>query len=112
MKKLSIYTLLLLTVSISFSQNISSPSDFLGYEIGSQFSRHHERRPLYVTYVSSPENINKLETIRTNNLKNAGILQGNSPSNDIGIVWLSYNVHGNEASSTEAAMLTLYQITY
>jgi hypothetical protein len=26
------------------------------------------------------------------------------------IVWLSYNVHGNEASSSEAAMLTLYEL--
>ena len=31
-------------------------------------------------------------------------------TNKKAIVWLSYNVHGNEASSTEAAMLTLYEL--
>ncbi|NDD45936.1 MAG: zinc carboxypeptidase, partial [Synechococcaceae bacterium WB9_4xB_025] len=26
------------------------------------------------------------------------------------MVWLSYNIHGNEVSSSEAAMLTLYNL--
>ncbi|MDP5104757.1 MAG: M14 family metallopeptidase, partial [Polaribacter sp.] len=43
------------------------------------------------------------------NLAQAGILNGNQNSK-IAIVWLSYNVHGNEASSTEAAMLTIYEL--
>ena len=123
-------------ITFSIAQNLQSPKDFLGYELGTQFSRHHqvvdyfkhvalqmpsqvqlekygetnERRPLYVAYVSSEENIKNLETIRQNNLKNAGVLDGNSSSNDIAIVWLSYNVHGNEASSTEASMNTLYKL--
>ena len=123
-------------ITFSIAQNLQSPKDFLGYELGTQFSRHHqvvdyfkhvasqmpsqvqlekygetnERRPLYIAYVSSEENIKNLETIRQNNLKNAGVLDGNSSSNDIAIVWLSYNVHGNEASSTEASMNTLYKL--
>jgi hypothetical protein len=123
------------------AQSIETPSQFLGYDIGTQFSRHHqvidyfkavasvvpnqvkleqygttnERRPLYLAYISSEENIKNLETIRENNLKNTGLLEGSSTTltnqnNDIAIVWLSYNVHGNEASSTEAAMLTLYKL--
>ena len=75
-----------------------------------QYGTTNERRPLYVTYVSSEENIDNLERIRENNLKNTGILEGTSTTTDIAIVWLSYNVHGNEASSTEAAMLTLYKL--
>jgi hypothetical protein len=133
--------LVLLLVGLSFqtltiAQNIQSPSNFLGYEIGTQFSRHHqvvdyfksvaatlpnqvkleqygktnERRPLYLAYVSSEENIKNLETIRENNLKNTGLLKGSASSTDVAIVWLSYNVHGNEASSTEASMLTLYKL--
>ncbi|MBT8245086.1 MAG: zinc carboxypeptidase [Winogradskyella sp.] len=130
---------LFLITAISFSstsQNIQSPDKFLGYEIGTQFSRHHqvidyfksvakalpnqvkmekygetyERRPLYLTYISSEENIKNLESIRENNLKNAGLVNGNATNPEIAIVWLSYNVHGNEASSTEAAMLTLYKL--
>jgi hypothetical protein len=122
--------------SLSFAQNIQSPSDFLGYDIGTQFSRHHqvvdyfkavansapnhvkldqygttnERRPLYLAYVSSEANIKNLESIRENNLKNTVLLDGSFSSTDVAIVWLSYNVHGNEASSTEAAMLTLYRL--
>ena len=122
--------------TIAIAQNLQSPSEFLGYEIGTQFSRHHqvidyfktvadavpnqvkldqygttnERRPLYLAYVSSAENMNKLQTIRENNLKNTGLMDGSPSSTDVAIVWLSYNVHGNEASSTEAAMLTLYKL--
>ena len=119
---------------ISFAQTIQPPSEYLGYELGSRFTRHHkvvdyfkyitnisnnvqlikygetnEHRPLYISYISSKENIENLEQIRTTNLKRTGILQG-TPNSEIGIVWLSYNVHGNEASSSEAAMLTLYKL--
>ena len=117
-----------------YSQTIQSPSEYLGYEIGARFTRHHkvvdyfkyvsaalgnvklekygetnEHRPLYVTYISSLENINNLENIRKENLSQTGIITGNG-ANKKAIVWLSYNVHGNEASSTEAAMLTLYEL--
>ena len=116
------------------AQSLQSPSEYLGYEIGSRFTRHHkvveyftyvsktlsnvklekygetnEHRPLYVTYISSQENINNLEGIRKANLSQTGILEGNQ-ENKKAIVWLSYNVHGNEASSTEASMLTLYEL--
>jgi len=123
-----------LLFSISISAQIKSPSEFLGYEIGSQFSRHadvvayfeyvasisnmveynsygktNERRPLTYAIISSEENIKNIESIRTDNLKNTGILTGDVQPKTA-IVWLSYNVHGNEASSTEASMLTLYKL--
>ncbi|SDB20987.1 Zinc carboxypeptidase [Flavobacteriaceae bacterium MAR_2010_188] len=133
---LFVLTLYFFSLSPTFSQSITSPSDFLGYEIGTQFSRHsqvvdyfkevaeempnqvklvnygetYERRPLYVAYVSSEENMRNIETIRENNLKRAGLLDGSPSSNEVAIVWLSYNVHGNEASSTEASMNTLYKL--
>ena len=116
-----------------FSQNIQSPQEFLGYELGKRFTRHHkvveyftyvsnqldnvllekygetnEYRPLYVSYISSSKNIKKIEQIRLNNLGQTGIK--NKSYNDVAIVWLSYNVHGNEASSTEASMQTLYEL--
>lgn len=123
-------------VTLTTAQNLQSPSAFLGYDIGTQFSRHHqiidyfksvaetipnnvkveqygttnERRALVLAYISSEENIKNLETIRENNLKNTGLLEGEPTNTDVAIVWLSYNVHGNEASSSEAAMLTLYKL--
>lgn len=113
---------------------LKSPSEFLGYEIGTQFSRHadvvgyfehvaansemvkysdygktNERRRLTYAVISSEENLGNLEKIRTDNLKSIGILPG-SATPDKAIVWLSYNVHGNETSSSEAAMNTIYKL--
>ena len=125
--------LLCLTPVLLFAQ-LKSPSEFLGYEIGTQFSRHadvvsyfehvaantkmvkyfdygktNERRRLTYAVVSSEENISNFEKIRTDNLKNIGLLDGTA-SPEKTIVWLSYNVHGNEASSSEAAMNTIYKL--
>ncbi len=127
-------TILFLFISISLTAQIKSPSEFLGYEIGTQFTRHadvvsyfeyvasnsnlvtydnygktNERRALTYAIVSSKNNLDNIETIRTNNLKNAGIMDGDAQP-ETAIVWLSYNVHGNEASSTEASMQTLYEL--
>ncbi len=127
-------SILFLFFSISIFAQIKTPSQFLGYEIGSQYSRHadvvhyfeyiasvsymvefdsygqtNERRPLTYAIVSSEENIKNIEAIRVDNLKNTGIMAGEVQPK-IAIVWLSYNVHGNEASSSEAAMLTLYKL--
>ena len=135
MKNLFFFIIAISALSISTNaQTLKSPAEFLGYELGSQYTRHHklvnyfmyvnensksmqlekygetyEQRPLYVSYISSEENIKNLETIREDNLKRTGILKGN-PSTEIAIIWLSYNVHGNETSSSEAAMQTLYEL--
>lgn len=131
------FYLFFLTALLSFSvtaQKIQSPSEFLGYELGSRFTPHHkvvayfqyvasqsnkvkfqeygktnELRTLSVSFVSSEKNIQNLENIRKQHLTNAGI-EKTTELNGISIVWLSYNVHGNEASSTEASMLTLYKL--
>lgn len=132
MKK-ALLVLCLFTGMLSFGQ-LQSPAEFLGYEIGTEFSRHadvvryfqhvadnssmvtyqsygktNERRPLTYAVVSTAANMNNLEAIRTANLKNAGIGNG-AEGAQTAVVWLSYNVHGNEASSTEAAMVTLYEL--
>ena len=127
-------TCLLFVFPLFIFAQLKSPSEFLGYEIGTQFSRHadvvsyfehvaanspmvkyfdygktNERRRLTYAVISSEANIANLEQIRTDNLKNIGVLKGTS-SPEKAIVWLSYNVHGNEASSSEAAMNTVYKL--
>ena len=134
MKIKFLFIIAFLSFGSIISQTLQTPSQFLGYEIGSRFTRHHkvidylkyvrenssnvqlekygetnEHRPLYVSYISSKENILNLENIRKSNLSQTRIIDGDS-NNKIAIVWLSYNVHGNEASSTEAAMLTIYEL--
>ncbi len=119
------------------NQNLLSPEDFLGYPLGYAYTRHsriieyftylsqnskniklqtygttNEKRPLLVAFISSEENITKLEEIRRGNLSLAGLgekAEGKIQTSRV-LVWLSYNVHGNEPSSTEAAMQTLYEL--
>lgn len=135
MKKFLLLSFALVAAAHCFAQtNIQTPDEFLGYELGSRFTRHHrvveyfkyvdelsanvkvtqygetnELRPLIYAVIASPENFANLEQIRQDNLKRAGALEG-SPTGKVAIVWLSYNVHGNEASSLEASMKTLYEL--
>ncbi|HVK48618.1 MAG TPA: M14 family zinc carboxypeptidase, partial [Pseudobacter sp.] len=137
MKKIYATWLLLLVTSMLFAQ-VQSPEQFLGYKIGSRYTPHfnvvnyvkylstaapqmvkveqygktNEGRPLLLAYVTSPENGGRLEEIRLNNLRLAGATADKAAPDEKApvIVWLSYNVHGNETSSSEAAMLTLYEL--
>lgn len=127
---------LLLSLSIAaFAQQIKSPAEFLGYKLGDQFTNHYriaeyfryvaqaskniklveygktnEGRPLLLAFIASNENIGKLDEIRQNNMKLAGLAQGGGSTSGPVVVWLSYNVHGNEPASSEAAMQTLYDL--
>ncbi|WKN32706.1 M14 family metallopeptidase [Porifericola rhodea] len=133
----NVYTLLsTLLISTSLFAQIPSPAEFLGYELGERFTPHHrvidyfetiaeevpnisltqygetnEYRPLVVAFISSPDNFDKLENIRKANLSRAGLAEAaDSEFEDIALVWLSYNVHGNESVSTEASMQVLYNL--
>ena len=136
-RKLSCFSFFLL-ISIQFiSAQLQSPEQFLGYKIGTRYTPHwriveyykhvaasmpsmmklqqygqtNEGRPLLLAFVSSTNNITNLEAIRSNNMSLAqmGSSTG-SVANAPAIVWLSYNVHGNETSSSEVALLTLYAL--
>ena len=125
-------------INSSKAQSLS-PERFLGYKIGEKFTRHHkiveyfkvvadankeqvkvekygetnEGRELMIAIVSSKENMGKLDQIKMNNRTYAGLTKGKLAPllpNPPAIVWLSYNVHGNEPSSSEAAMLTIYEL--
>ena len=125
---------LLLSLSVSFGwAQLQSPAEFLSYELGDAFTRHHEvlsyfehlaeqrssqvvlqsygktneRRELTVAYIGSAETIAKLDAVRSGHLSG---LNGENSDSSVAIVWLSYNVHGNESVSTEAAMQTAYEL--
>ena len=119
-----------------FDPAVPTPQQFLGYEIGSRYTRHdqlvayfnelarhsdkirveeigrsYEGRPLLIATVTSAQNLQNLETLRRQHVTLADPAQplsaaGNSPV----VVWLGYSVHGNETSSGEAAMLTAYYL--
>ncbi len=139
MKRISLVLAFFLSAAFAFSQDLQSPAQFLGYAVGSRYTRHHrvveyfksvaqakpdmvklekygetnEGRELLITIIASPENLKRIDAIRKNNLAMAGISKEKSAENLAdapAIIWLSYNVHGNETSSSEAAMLTLYTL--
>ena len=117
-------------------KNLKNPDEFLGYTLGTRFTPHHkvvqyfeyladksekvqlqpygftyEHRPLLLAFISSPKNLAQLENIRQDNLRRAGLLPGKAGGEKpVSLVWLSYNVHGNESVSTEAAMAVLYSL--
>jgi hypothetical protein len=137
MRKLLLLLVVILQVSLSFAQ-LQSPEQFLGYPLGSRYTPHfkivgyvyqvaqqvpdmvkiekygetNEGRPLLMVYIASSENLANLENIRKNNLRLASLSADKMAGSEDApvIVWMSYNVHGNEPSSSEAAMLTLYDL--
>ncbi len=131
----SAFLCLLVAVPTAAHGQLLSPSEFLGYELGDRFTPHHrvvayvkhvaseathvqlerygmthEGRLLFYAVISSPDNMSRLHDVRTNNLRLAGLADGPADENAPVIVWLSYNVHGNESVSTEAAMATIYDL--
>ena len=136
LKKTLCFLLFAFCITASYAQKLQSPDEFLGYKLGSQFTSHYrlvdycryvaatskqvklvqygttnEGRPLITMFIASTENIGKLESIRVNNLRLAGLDKTAAAGTGAPvIVWLSYNVHGNEPSSSEAAMQTLYDM--
>lgn len=78
------------------------------------YGETHQGRPLQLLAISSRDNIQQLEDVRRKNLRLANP-QLLSPAEEASliadqpvVVWLAYGVHGNEASSAEAAIATAY----
>lgn len=79
-----------------------------------EYGRTAEGRPLRLLTLATPENLARIDEIRRDHLRlsePAGVpesererLAQKLPA----IVWLAYGVHGNESSSSEAALATLY----
>ncbi len=131
--------LLCIYFSLPASSQLLSPEQFLGYKVGARFTpcykvddyfkavasakpfmvkvedygKTNEGKELMLAYIALPENLQRLEEIRKNNLRISGSLNDGVAAQTNGapaVVWLSYNVHGNETSSSEAAMLTLFAL--
>ncbi|MHC0441503.1 M14 family zinc carboxypeptidase [Flavobacterium sp. 3-210] len=123
------------TASISALAQLKSPSEFIP-NYGKQISYYHqvedyfkyltensplikkqqygltnEQRDLNLYFISDVENLKNLEQIRLNNLASIGLSDSKSASvQDKIIVWLSFNVHGNEFAGTESALTVAYEL--
>lgn len=117
----------------TFNPAIPTPEQFLGYPIGSHHTRYDKiieyiktldrlsdrvmveeigysigRRVQIVAKITSPANHGRLEEIRARHLANQ---TADKPDGTPLVIQLGYNVHGNEASGAEAALLTAYFLT-
>ncbi|WP_439130286.1 M14 family zinc carboxypeptidase [Polaribacter sp.] len=119
-----------------FDEKIPTPKEFLGYGIGDHHTRHdlivayltklaevserasigiygmtHEKRKLVMFAVSSPKNLQNLASIKKQHLAFVDTNQNVKNYDEVPVIInLGYNVHGNEPSSAEAALLTAYTL--
>ena len=116
----------------TYDSNIPTPKSVIGFDPGEWHVRHdllvqymyavaeasdrvtievqgytHERRPQVLLVVTSPENHSRLEDIRSAHL---ALSDGQTtPTADQPVViYLGYSIHGNEASGSNASMITAY----
>ena len=122
----------LLGTNTSYNPDIPTPADAVGYEVGEiiwphelviQYvrmmdqvsdrveielvSKSHLGRPIFAVYISSPDNLARLEEIKQGR---AAVLSGQAPGIDIGVHQFNYGVHGSEPSSYDSAPLMLYHL--
>jgi len=121
----------------SYNPDIPTPMEVLGYHPGewhvshdqllyymrevaaasdrmilTEIARTYEGRPLIQLTVSSPTNLAKLDEIRTDHVNltdptsSAGLNTEEMPI----VMWLGYSIHGNEASGSNASMITAYYL--
>ena len=114
--------------NIQFQPDVVTPNEILGNPVGewhvrpdqsvafftalaqsservnlTEIGRTHENRPLITAYISSPENLARLDEIKQ---QRENLTDYKGPA----IVWLGYSVHGNEPSGTNAALLVAYRL--
>ena len=126
----------------SFEGKVRAPGEFLGVPLGDRFTPHHdvmrycravadasprahlveygrtvEGRELVLLFISSEQNLARLDDIQELQQKLADprrLADGESVDTLLprlpAVVWLGYNVHGNESSGTEAALRVIYQL--
>jgi hypothetical protein len=128
-------------LSGTYDSNIDKPDNFLDFGYGErvaspsqitnailswgnqsnklkvvEYARSHENRPLYAVYISSEENINRLDEIKKDVIKLSDAREINdSRANKLidklpAIAWLAYSIHGNETSGADAALGLIYHL--
>ncbi|MEZ5056762.1 MAG: M14 family zinc carboxypeptidase [Saprospiraceae bacterium] len=118
-----------------FKKGIQSPEEFLGYQIGEwhishdqlwmyvkylaeqsdrliykEIGRTHEARPLVNLTISSPDNLQNLESIRKAHLENLNPEKKDKNFDLPVVVYQGFSIHGNEPSGGNAAALLAYYL--
>ena len=119
----------------SFDPKVPTPEQFLGYPVGSLYTRHdvlvsylkelartsdrvhfeiigktYEERPQVILTITAPENYARIDAIKAEHLNQVDPAKSALAANAPVVVLLGYSVHGNETSSGEAGLLTAYYL--
>ena len=121
----------------SYNPDIPTPYEVLGYHPGewhvshdkllyymrevaeasdrmilTEIARTYEGRPLVHLTVSSPANLAKIDDIKSEHVQLTDpSSSGSLNTEDMPIVmWLGYSIHGNEASGSNASLITAYYL--
>ena len=125
----------------AYNSAISKPEKFLGFEVGDrvatplqivesleawssqserikviEYARSHEGRPLHAVFISSPDNISRLDEIKNNIIRISDARKiSNSEATEIieglpATAWMAYSIHGNETSGADAALASIYHL--
>jgi len=111
----------------TYDESIPTPASVLGFEVGDAHVRHdqlvaymialaqasprveieqtgltHEKRPLLLLTISSPDNLADIDAIKSQ--------RQTDPDNGKLVVWEGFSVHGNEASGANASLLFAYYL--
>ena len=128
-------------LSGNYNENISHPDIFLDFEYGTrvaspaqienavinyakqsdrlkviEYGKTHEGRSLYAVFISSPSNIDNLDTFKQSlaDLSDARKTNDNKARSIINslpaVAWMAYSIHGNETSGADAALGLIYHL--
>lgn len=121
---------------VTYNTAIPTPEDVLGYVPGTWHVSHdklvsymkvlakasdrihieqqgltYEDRPLLLLTITSPENHNRLETIRQDHLALTEIASERLNTNELPVVvYQGFSIHGNEPSGSNAALVAAYYL--
>jgi len=125
----------------NYTETITEPETLLGFEAGQrvadptqiskaiatwqgqsdrlrvvEYARTHEGRPLFAVFISSPENLARLDDIKAQitRLSDARSVSDSEASTIIkslpAVAWMAYSIHGNETSGADAALASIYHL--
>lgn len=121
----------------SYNPEIPTPKELLGYHPGEwhvshdqllyyvrevaevsdrmiiqEIARTYEGRPLVQLTISSPANLARIDDIKAEHVKLTDpSSSGSLNTEDMPIVtWMGYSIHGNEASGSNASLITVYYL--
>ena len=121
---------------VTFNASIPDPEEFLGFKLGHKPVPHHrlvsyletladvsdrvsleargythEGRPVFLVIITSPENHARLDEIQKTHVALTDPSRNQPITDDMPVVtWLTYGVHGAEASGMDAVIPTAYYL--